>query len=309
MSWIDLGVIFEVQNRADWMQSHFYVPTAIALKDRIRVFGAYWDKDMYGRLGFVDIDMEDPTTILGYSNQPLLPDSSFGKFDCDGVTPLSALSMEDGALRLYYAGWHKNPAPGVRYTLFTGLATSANNGTSFTRFTDEPVIKPKTPDCTVLTGGVVLKERSGYRCWYASFQETVTVNEKPTPAYNLSTMLSKDGVEWPEEPQIVFPVTSQIFGYGRSAIWREDGHYHGLFSVRYIRGGYRYMAHATSSDGIHWTELSADGLAFHPENTIDNQKQVCFPSLIRQKNRTLMFYNGDDFGRQGLRLAIRDTQA
>ena len=51
MSWHDYGLIFKVNNLADWIVSHAYVPTAIALDDRIRVFVAFLDAYKFGRLG------------------------------------------------------------------------------------------------------------------------------------------------------------------------------------------------------------------------------------------------------------------
>lgn len=43
MRWDKLGVVFNVQGRSAWMHSHAYLPTAIVLEDRIRVFLAFRD--------------------------------------------------------------------------------------------------------------------------------------------------------------------------------------------------------------------------------------------------------------------------
>ncbi|MDP9195309.1 MAG: glucosyl hydrolase [Pseudomonadota bacterium] len=307
MSWQDLGVIFPVSQLSDWAASHAYVPTAIALDDRIRVFVAFWDANRTGRPGFIDVDPEDPRKILGYSPRPLIPDSEPGCFDCDGITPLSVVRDGTG-LRLYYAGWRRLDTE-ARYTLFTGLAFSHDRGLSFQRHDRHPVIGPNTPGCTVRTGGVVLHDQGKWRCWYAEYQGQITVGDKTVPSYQLSTMDSADGIHWPDTSRMVFPVRpGHIFGYGRSAIWKEQGQYHGLFSIRHVDGGYRYMGYATSPDGYTWTEPGQEGMAFSAEDTLDGQKEVCFPGLIFQNGRIIMFYNGNDFGRAGLRAAIWNSR-
>ena len=50
MSWTDLGLIFRVDRLSEWAQSHAYVPTALDLGDRIRVYVAFWDADKHGRV-------------------------------------------------------------------------------------------------------------------------------------------------------------------------------------------------------------------------------------------------------------------
>ena len=121
MAWHDYGLIFKVNNLADWIVSHAYVPTAIALDDRIRVFVAFLDAYKFGRLGFVDVDLNDPTIVVGHSIKPLLSDSNGEAFDNSGVTPLCVLDDGDH-IKLYYAGWKTYANENKRYELFTGLA-------------------------------------------------------------------------------------------------------------------------------------------------------------------------------------------
>jgi hypothetical protein len=133
----------------------------------------------------------------------------------------------------------------------------------------------------------------------------VSVGGKATPAYRLATMESADGIRWPHEATTVFPVEPGVtLGYGRSHIWQEDGGWRGLVPVRAWDGRYRALRYTESLDGIAWAPLTSSGMAFHASDTVDGQAEVSFPSLIMQEERTLMFYDGDDFGRAGLRCAV-----
>lgn len=304
MTWRDLGLIFPVCDLAAWAASHAYVPTLLALDDRIRVFAAFWDVNRVGRLGFVDLDRADPERILGHSREPILSLGPEGSFDARGQTPLSVL-WDGSELRLYYAGWQADPV--YRYRLFTGLATSRNGGDSFIRYSDDPVIGPTAEHPQVRTGGMVMKEDGRYRTWFAESIGSIEHGGKAVPAYTLSHMTSEDGIAWPDRAQVCFPVVpGVIFGYGRSAIWRQpDGSYHGLFSVRREIEGYT-IGHATSPDGLSWNPLDLEGgMAFTPAHCIDGPQEVMFPSLHFQADGTvLMVYNGRDFGREGVRAAV-----
>lgn len=305
MSWSDHGLIFKVDNLEPWARSHCYVPTAIELKDRIRVFAAFWDDTKYGRLGYVDVDKDNPTKILGHAKHPVLEDSKKGMFDCDGVTPLSVMQIND-EIRLYYAGWQKFDLADKRYTIFTGLCISNDQGKTFTRYSKSPIIGSRSETETVRTGGFTTQINGKWRTWIATHEKDAMIDNKITPAYNLETMMSEDGLNWPNRQTQVFPVKEgKILGYGRSAVCYEDNIFKGLFSVRSWDARYYTMQYAQSPDGIKWSPLSATHtMAFPASATCDAQAEVCFPSLIHQKDQILMFYNGNNFGEDGLRLAI-----
>lgn len=306
MTWTDYGLIFKVDKLESWAVSHCYVPTAIELADRIRVYAAFWDDRMYGRLGFVDIDKTNPTKILGYSQTPLLKDSLRGSFDCDGVTPLSVIN--DGEkIRLYYAGWKKFDNPYKRYTLFTGLAVGDLSGNNFERYKSTPIIGPRNNAEIIRTGGFVCFENNKWLLYYACSNGFYTHENKIIPSYSLNRLCSDDGLNWDDNSEeIIFPtIEGKVMGYGRSAIWkRSPTQFTGLIPVRSWNGTYSNILFTESNDGFNWNKLSINGMAFLSSHTIDNQKEVTFPSLVHQKNRILMFYNGNEFGKDGLRLAI-----
>ena len=304
MAWQDYGTIFEVKDLMPWARSHAYVPTALCLHDRIRVFVAFWDQESRGRLGYVDVDLDNPCKILGYSQTPLVEDSTSGRFDCDGITPLSIVQLEDQTL-LYYAGWQRDPDPNIRYKLYTGLLIGDAHAQHFQRYSSKPVIGARSPTEHVRTGGQIVKTEEGYHCWLATQKGSHSETGKSLPIYDLEYTRSDDGIHWSNDQQAVFEHQKNIIlGFGRSAIWQtENGTFEGLFSVRNWNGIYTDMLSSRSSDGVTWEPLSHKGKAFHASDTIDDQTSICFPSVVKQGKRLLMFYNGDNFGKKGLRLA------
>jgi hypothetical protein len=299
MGWRDLGLIFRVHGQRPWMCSHGYVPSALLLRDRIRVFAAFWDAELVGRIGYVDIALHEPTQVIGFALEPVLDVGLPGTFDEHGVTPM-AVQRVGHEVWLYYAGWQRSPT--VRYLLFMGLAISSDDGLSFRRHSNVPVLERSDTHHLVRTG-FVLHEHGRWEAWAAQSNGIVEINGKLTPSYELGYLESEDGIHWPASSAACLTTRAGgIFGYGRSAVWRAEGRYYGLFSVRRYAMGYR-IEYATSADGRDWEPLRSDGMAFLPQHTVPAQRETMFPSLIRASNQLLMFYNGDSFGQEGIRCA------
>ena len=79
-------VFFEVADgKHEWAQSHAYIPTPLVLPDRIRVFIAFWDNQQVGRIGYVDVNKNNPLKIINISSSPVLDIGEPGTFDDNGV--------------------------------------------------------------------------------------------------------------------------------------------------------------------------------------------------------------------------------
>lgn len=294
--WRDLGVVFRGDGLAPWMHSHGYVPTACLLADRIRVFAAFWDADRIGRVGYVDLARDDPRRVLGHAPAPVLDIGTPGAFDAHGVTPMSV--VPDGTtLRLYYAGWQRTE--GARYLLFTGLAVSHDGGASFVRHADTPVLD-RVPGHHLVRTGFIARDGAAWKAWLALSDGIVDIAGRPTPSYRLGYCESPDGISWPAgAADCLAQGRGGIFGYGRSAIWRDQQGYHGMISVR-RRSGYR-IDYAHSPDGITWS-LPGNGCFALPPSAV-GQEETMFPSTIAVEGTRYVFYNGDGFGRDGIRCA------
>ncbi|WP_117190686.1 glucosyl hydrolase [Rhizobium terrae] len=297
-NWQDLGLVFPVGGQTPWMASHGYVPTACVQQDRIRVFAAFWDAEQVGRIGYVDFSRQDPSKVIGFSEKPVLDVGIPGAFDEHGVTPMSVVAYA-GELRLYYAGWQRSPT--VRYFLFTGLASSRDGGETFTRYADTPVLD-RVPDHHLVRTGFFDHQDGLWKAWIAQSDGMIDVQGKPTPTYSLSYTQSDDGISWPKKAMPCFKQGEDgIFGFGRSAMWRDDHGYHVMLSVRRLNG-YR-IEYARSSNGIDWSAPDDSGYGLSPEDTNTGERETMFPSVIKVDGEMYVFYNGDRFGEAGIRCA------
>ena len=65
------------------------------------------------------------------------------------------------------------------------------------------------------------------------------------------------------------------------------------------------LGYADSEDGVHWTRRDAElGLDVSPSGW--DSEAVMYSAEISVAGRTYLFYNGNDFGRTGFGVAVRE---
>jgi hypothetical protein len=69
--WQKLGRVYNADRKIPWRLSHAFLPTPFLLReDIVRVFVAFLDEAQIGRIGYVDVDVRDPTQVLAVSDAP-----------------------------------------------------------------------------------------------------------------------------------------------------------------------------------------------------------------------------------------------
>ena len=130
MKWRKLGLVWRPDSSVPWQRSHAGLPTPMDMGDgRLRVYLYCQDTEKVGRVGYVDVDAENPLNVITVAASPVVDKGKSGTFDDHGAVPVSIVKVPDGRVFLYYVGFEL--CFSVRYRLFTGLAVSDDNGDSF----------------------------------------------------------------------------------------------------------------------------------------------------------------------------------
>ena len=299
MRWHKLGRIITINNLSGWQASHAYLPTAIQLAARIRVFLAFRDSAGVGRMGWVDVRSDDPSQCLAISSEPCLDIGEAGAFDDNGVSPLSVLRHE-GRLWMYYAGWQLTPR--ARYLLLTGLAYSEDDGQSFIRHSSVPVMERSAAEMLIRSGTFVMKDDHVWRAWYASGRSLIDKDGIVVPTYNLSYMESSDGITWPSQGKVCLePLQPDEFGFGRPWVLKRQTLFEMFYSVRTLSQVYR-IGYGTSQDGIVWRRQD-DRVGIDCAQEGWDSEMIGFASIIENEFGTFLFYNGNDYGKTGFGVA------
>jgi hypothetical protein len=141
-----------------------------------------------------------------------------------------------------------------------------------------------------------------WKVWYASGSGWHYVGGTPYPKYNIRYTESEDGVHFHRPGRLCIDVSGLEYRIGRPRVYKRGGQYQMYFTWGDKPGNY-FPGYAESIDGIHWRRQdSALGIELSPSGW--DSRMLCYPSLVRYKNRDYMFYNGNDMGRDGFGYAV-----
>ncbi len=303
--WSKLGRVYCASGERPWMASHGYCPTPFLLESgkHARVLCAFLDNERIGRCGYVDVDAEHPDRVVAVSERPALDIGQPGTFDEHGVTPLSVVRLADGRLRLYYAGWQRGV--GVRYFLFTGVSESQDDGESFVRVSEAPILDRADGELHVRSSGLVLADGAGWQMWYAGGSGWHEADGEARPRYALRHLRSPDGLEWPVSGVVCLEPREDELGFGRPCILSRDGVLSMWYGRRSLSGAYE-LGYATSNDGLSWDRRDDEAhLPRGPGGTWDAE-MVGLSSLLQTPHGIYLFYNGNGYGATGFGVAVAE---
>lgn len=283
------------------MNSHAQCPTAVVLEDRIRIFFSARYENQQSLPTYIDVDKSNPSIILYEHDSPILDFGRLGTFDENGIIP-SFFIQKDDLLYFYYAGWSQ--CKNVPYKNFTGLAISKDNGNTFEKYGEAPVLSLNQYNPLSATGPCIVKRSNEYFCIYSTGVDWVEINGKLEHTYLLTYALSNDAVNWKGTGKILIQPERELMAHCKPTIIHINGVYHMWFSTRGSYGfrsfgpdAYR-LGYAYSYDLINWTrEDKAVGIDVSPEGW--DSQMICYPHIVEVDGKYMMFYNGNGFGRSG----------
>jgi hypothetical protein len=275
-------------------------PTALVLDDRIRVFAGARDEQGVARVIFVDLDRDDPGRVLRVSERPVLDIGNAGCFDDNGVVPCAAVRRDDGRLFLYYGGYQL--ATKVKFLAFGGLAISSDDGESFERYSEVPVMERAPGEAFFKAAHCVLFEEGVWKMWYGTGTEFVKNDRGDSlPKYCTRYVESADGI-YPDGPgEDCFAPGGVEYKLGRASVIRTGDLYRMFFAWATMTSGLQ-LGYAESTDGRTWCRNDAALNLAHSENEFDS-RHMSSPNVVRAGDKFYLFYNGNDYGRQGFGFA------
>lgn len=296
MKWEKQGRIYVPDGSMPWAKHYAFPPTPVFRpNDVLRFYLAFCDEHTIGRIGWVDVDANDPSRVLAVSERPVLDIGVPGAFDENGLLPTSIVEVDD-ALYMYYVGYqlgHK-----LRYYQFQGLAISRDGGETFTRHQRVPVLERSDAELVNRTSAFVMREDGRFRMWYVGGSEWTQGKDKQLPVYNMRYLESPDGIQWGPEGQVAIDFASDDeHALGKPWVLKHDGLYKMWYSSRTRSKGYR-LGYAESPDGLTWTRRDDDvGIDVSPEGW--DSEMIAYASVVPFRDRVYMFYNGNNCGQTG----------
>ncbi|MGH8599021.1 MAG: hypothetical protein ACRET1_00025 [Burkholderiales bacterium] len=303
--WTKKGLVFDTTRDGvgGWMHSSALTPTPYRIdRDLIRVYAGFRDSDGTSRIGYVDVLADDPAVIVRVSTNPVLDTGRGGCFDDNGIILGDVVDAPDG-LHMFYVGFQR--VAKAKFLAFTGVATSHDGGSHFQRTRETPILDRAPGRSTIAAVHSALYENGRWRLWYAAGDDWEWIGGQPFPRYHIRYAETADLGAIPDKDHVCLRPRGGEYRIGRPRVYKLRDEYVMYFTHGNITGEY-FPGVARSHDGRDWIRcdetlglrLSIDGW---------DSRTLCYPTLIRHRDRLLMFYNGNDMGADGFGVAEVDA--
>jgi hypothetical protein len=303
-AWRRLGRLeLDLGAASTWAVSHAALPVLEP------VGGASWtmyvsvrDRDGRARIGRTVFTMEPTPALAPLESEPVLDLGALGTFDDSGVTS-SCIVRQDRRRLLFYTGWSRGVT--VPFYLNVGLAIS-EEGAPFRRVSMAPLLERTAIDPYLTASPFVLVEADRWRMWYVSGTGWDATNSGARHRYHVRYAESPDGATWHRPGTVCLDYASpDEHAFARPCVLRDDETYRMWYASR----GDRYrIGCAESADGVRWTR-SSDEWGLQPSGEGWDGEMVEYPFVFDWHDRRYMLYNGNEYGRTGVGLAIWENAA
>lgn len=298
--WKKLGRVYDAPMLHPKLLSHAANPLPVHLNgDVFRIFFSGRDSENRSSVGFVDIDICTRETLRA-SSQPVFLHGPEGSFYSHGVS-IGNCYQANGQRYMLFMGWH-SPADAHWYGQIGRLRLTKDFSLELD---DEQPLLPLDPEDAISLSYPWVQEEAGqYHMWYGS---TLTW-QAPTGGmlHTLNYATSNDGNHWLRKGRSVpYEIgVAQAFSHPTVLGNRRDG-YEMWFSYRDDVGMKYRIGYATSPSGEKWhLALNEAGIVVSSEGW--DSEMIEYPYVFRHNGHTYMLYCGNDYGKSGFGLAIRE---
>jgi hypothetical protein len=296
--WRRLGHLSLDTSRAPWAATHAALPVAEPVGNGSwHVYLSLRDGEGRARIGRTRLTLHPAPALAPLESDPVLDLGPLGAFDDSGVTSSCMVCVEDRRY-LYYTGWTRGVS--VPFYLQVGLAVSENNG-PFLRHSPAPLLDRSPVDPYLTASPFVHVDSRGWRMWYVSGSEWKATDAGPRHYYNIRYAESHDGVVWRRHGQTCIDYANETeYAFARPCVTRDADRFRMWYAVR----GERYrIGYAESIDGTNWSRRD-DVAGLDPAGDGWESEMVEYPWIFDEDGRRYMLYNGNDYGRSGVGLAV-----
>jgi hypothetical protein len=300
-AWRRLGRLHLDTSAAAWAVSHAALPTIEPVAPGIwHLYLALRDDRDRARIGRARLTMDPAPALAPLDADPVLDLGALGAFDDSGVLP--SCVVRDGAERLlYYTGWSRGVT--VPFYLMAGLAVGGADGV-FERASPAPLLDRSAVDPFLTASPFVAVEGERWRMWYVSGSRWTDSAAGPRHHYHIRHATSADGRRWERTGHVCLDyATADEHAFARPWVVRDADAYRMWFAVR----GDRYrIGYAESADGLRWQRHDDRG-GLTPAASGWDSGMVAYPAVFDHDGARYMLYNGNEYGRSGVGLAVWDV--
>jgi len=317
MKWKKLGKIFDPSKHKLANNCVFYAqsPQFLELESFVRIYFSTRETDNKGKfishIAFVEMT-KDFSKILKVSEHKVITVGALGCYDEHGIFPMNILKDEDKVFG-FIGGWSRRISVSVETSI--GLAVSEDNGYSFKRIGDGPILSSSMNEPFLVGDPFALKLGNIYHLWYiygVRWINNPETNDKER-VYKIGHATSIDAINWNRtNRQIIKDKLNENECQALPSVVIYEEKFHMLFCYRQAIGfrenrenSYR-LGYAYSSDGINWIRDDENVGIDVSENDWDSD-MLCYPHVFKYDDKVYLLYNGNEFGKYGFGIAVLEN--
>ena len=135
--------------------------------------------------------------------------------------------------------------------------------------------------------------------WYGS--NLSWGKEQKDMAHLMKYAESKNGIHWEPSGQIALNFKSpEEYAMSKPCVLQQGQGYQMWYSYR---GAAYRIGYAESSDGVEWQRLDdRAGIDVSPEGW--DSEMICYPNVFEFEGKKYLLYNGNEYGKTGIGLAV-----
>lgn len=299
MGWEKEGLIWESTRQGN-LGTHSMIPTPLLVEQgsRIRIYFSIRDEKGRALPYFIEVDATNPKILRRDVTGPVLSLGQAGTFDANGAAVCSVVAVTKELVYMYYVGF-EIPSD-IRYRMFTGLAISEDGGITFRKYSKTPIMDRSDNELYFRCGPFVENDSGKFRQWYVAGNSWTEVRGEITPEYSLKYAESDDGINWPSSGELILQPNGDSYAYGRPWLFETNGKKQLMVSTR---------KRSTKSYEIENFEIDKDSFITQTETQLplsdsgSDSKMITYASVISSPGGQYCFYNGNDFGLDGIHYA------
>lgn len=310
--WEKLGRIFNPQDITDraWLKEFAQAPCTLVFDSFVRVyFSCRPGPDSNGQYvsytAYVDFDRKNLSTIVAVAEKPILALGGTGTFDEFGVYPVSVI-RHGAQVMAYYGGWTR--CESIPFTVSIGMAVSHDDGSTFVRAGNGPLLTSNMVDPFVLSGPKVRIFNGKWYLWYVAGTKWQMHDGRVEAVYKIRVATSSDGVHWDRTGRNCISDKLELDECQASPdVFFYKNQYHMFFcykhgvNFRNNARGYR-IGYAVSDDLENWVRHDdMAGIDISPTGWDD--ESIAYPHVFELDGHVYMLYIGNQVGRLGFGLA------
>ena len=297
MKWEKKGMLYNVDNKTDWMVSHVANPTPEHLYDDVfRIYFSCRDKNNRSSISFIDYDIVKQLVVDEPMVQVLAPGAP-GLFDDAGCSVNSIINTNEGRKYLYYLGWYLGVS--VPFSNYIGLAVWSEETKKFIKYRTTPIMDRTEVDPYSTSYNSILHINGIYKMWYGS-SLTWGNGKKSDMIHVIKYAESQNGINWNTQGHVCISGKTEEYAFARPCVIYENDIYKMWYSYR---GSAYRIGYAESSDGLNWTRMD-DKVGIDVSEYGWDSEMIEYPYVFDHKDVRYMLYSGNSFGKTGFGLAV-----